>query len=201
METAHNPSSLLTRRFYLVLVLWLTTIVLIGYFGWGRVVPPDGRAVVVILGIALPVLLYHRLASLRAFLDNVPDAIIVAFHGWRVLAGFVFLSYGAQGGLPTVFANNAGYGDIFVGLLVPVILALPESRRKYIGFHLFGLADFVVAVGTGLYFTLIRDPLQTNLFTSGIVVIPWYGVALSGASHLIALSRLTRVRKSSPSIA
>ena len=178
------------RHLLLGLTLWLIVVVVATYFKGGQAVPPALRGVIVVVGILLPTLVYQVYAPFRTVVDQVPDATIVAFHGWRILAGFVFLSYGAQGLLPAAFVHNAGYGDIAVAALVPFVLALPESRRRYIGFHLFGLADFLLAVGTGLYFTFQHNPLQNNLFIFPLVLIPWYGVGLSGASHLITLRRL-----------
>lgn len=140
-----------------------------------------------LIGIAAPVVLYQVSLPFKAAVSRIPDATIVAFHSWRIVAGFAFLFYGTHGLLPQAFVRNAGYGDIAVAALV---LALPESKRKYIGFHVFGLADFVGAVGTGLYFTLIHHPLQENLFSFPLVLVPWFGVGLSGASHLITLQRL-----------
>ncbi|MGD1700115.1 hypothetical protein [Dapis sp. BLCC M229] len=91
---------------------------------------------------------------------------------WRILAGFAFLHYGSQGLLPEQFVLNAGYGDLVVGFLVPLILLLPEHNNKYIAFHIFSLLDFVLAVGTGLIFTLLQIPLMENIATYPIVLIP-----------------------------
>jgi hypothetical protein len=49
-----------------------------------------------------------------------------------------------------------------------------------------GFADFVVAVGSGLVHTLLGDPRIGALATVPLVLIPLFGVGLSGASHLVA---------------
>lgn len=186
----YNSSTLVTRRLLFAVVFWLCVVVTIGYFGLGKAVPSLLRGPLVVAGILIPVLASAFNKAFRNEISRIPDATIVGFHAWRVLAGFAFLFYGGQGLLPIAFVRNAGYGDIAVAALVPLVLMLPESRSKYIGFHIFGLLDFMVAVGTGLYFTLVGNPLQENLFDFPLIVIPWFGVCLSGASHLIVLSRL-----------
>lgn len=186
-----NLTSKIDRIILSVLVLWLFVVVLASYFGLARVVHPVLRASIVVSGIGVTMLLYFSFPLLRRTLDLIPDATIVALHGWRFLAGFAFLSAGRQGLLPELFVRNAGCGDIVVGMLVPFVLMLPEAGIKYIAFHVIGLADCLLAVGTGLYFTaLLRDPLMNNFFGFPFTIIPWFGVGLSGASHLIVLNRL-----------
>src|SRR5437870_6588941 len=97
---------------------------------------------------------------IRGIIGRIPDAAIVAFHSWRALAGFAFLACGHSGLLPAVFVRNAGYGDLAVAALIPFVLLLPETRQKYLWFHIAGLTDFVFAVGTGLYFTMRGNPLM-----------------------------------------
>ncbi len=179
-----------TRWSLLAAAVWLSAVVWAGYAGLTTAVPPLARGPVVLAGILGPFLLCLFHPAFRAVVTGVPDAAVVAAHSWRALAGFAFLDAGDRGLLPGAFVRDAGYGDILVALLVPVVLLLPESRMKYVVFHLFGLADFLLAVGTGLVFTLADHPLIGNLFAFPLVVIPWFGVGLSGASHLAALHRL-----------
>jgi hypothetical protein len=185
-----NPTTAQARAAWLVAAVWVSVVSLAGYFGWTLMVPTMLRGPLVAAGIAVPFFLYLLHSPTRALLGRVPDAAIVAMHSWRALAGFAFLYYGEQGLLPANFVRNAGYGDLAVAALVPLVLALPETRAKYLWFHVAGFADFVVAVGTGLYFTALAEPLMDNLFSFPMVTIPWLGVCLSGASHLIALHRL-----------
>jgi len=67
--------------------------------------------------------------------------------------------------------------------------ATPERLRRI---HVFGFADFICAVGTGLTFTLIGDPLMATLTTLPMALIPLFGVGISGASHIVALNALRR---------
>ncbi len=186
-----NPTSAPARIAWLAAALWLSAVPLLGYFGWTEAVPTMLRGPLVAAGILLPFLAYLLHRPTRELLAGVPDSAIVALHSWRALAGFAFLYCGERGLLPPTFVRNAGFGDLAVAALVPLVLILPESRRKYLWFHIAGFADFALAVGTGLYFTALVDPLMDNLFSFPLVVIPWLGVGLSGASHLIALHRLS----------
>ena len=58
--------------------------------------------------------------------------------------------------------------------------------------NLFGFADFVVAVGTGLTYFLLNDPRMSGIQTLPMALIPFYGVGISGASHLMAFELLRR---------
>jgi hypothetical protein len=185
-----NPTSAQARSAWFVVAIWLSFVPLAGYLGWTLMVPALLRGPLVAAGIAVPFLAYLLHSPTRALLGRMPDAAIVAMHSWRALAGLAFLYYGEQGLLPAPFVRNAGYGDLAVAALVPLVLVLPETRAKYLWFHVAGFADFVVAVGTGLYFTARAEPLMENLFSFPMVTIPWLGVCLSGASHLIAVHRL-----------
>lgn len=47
-----------------------------------------------------------------------------------------------------------------------------------------------MAVGTGLVFTLLNDSRMATIRELPMVLIPLFGVGISGASHLIAFSLL-----------
>lgn len=72
----------------------------------------------------------------------------------------------------------------------PGNFAAPENLSKYVAFHIFGLLDFIVAVGTGLTLTLLETPLIENVAGFPIVLIPLFGVPVTGALHIILLHRL-----------
>ena len=59
-------------------------------------------------------------------------------------------------------------------------------------FHIFGFADFVVAVGTGLTLFLLNDPRMAGIQTLPMALIPLYGVGISGANHIMAFDLLCR---------
>lgn len=146
----------------------------------------------VALGIAVPTIAYFALPGVRRAVDAIGLRRLTLFHIWRIPAGALFLLYAATGALPLLFAVIAGIGDILAGIGAAALLrrdATPERLRRI---HLFGFADFVSAVGTGLTFTLLGDPQMVTLTTLPMALIPLFGVGLSGASHIIALNALRR---------
>jgi hypothetical protein len=115
-----------------------------------------------------------------------------SIHIWRIAAALVFFWYGAHDLLPEAFVRNAGWGDLIAGLLALGVTLLPKTRNRYLVFHLFGFADFVVAVGTGLTYFLLNDPRMSRIQTLPMALTPFYGVGISGASHIMAFDLLRR---------
>ena len=184
------------RRIGLTLLIWAIAVALGGYFEVFKRLPLPSVALFAVTSLATLLFLYYRNPAVNAYIASLPPRNLVIFHLWRIAAGFAFLYYGSQSLLPEPFVMNAGYGDLAVGFLVPIILMGRESTQKYIAFHLFGLLDFVVAVGTGLTFTLLQIPLMENIAAFPIVLIPLFGVPITGASSLMALDTLLKQRSS-----
>jgi hypothetical protein len=103
-----------------------------------------------------------------------------------------FFWYGAQGVLPTAFWVLAGTSDLAAGSLAAYLLLRPESVRRTLAFHIFGLADSMVAVGTGLTLTLLQDPRMAPITVLPMALIPLWRVGISGATHIIAFDMLRR---------
>jgi len=143
----------------------------------------------------VPIFVYYLSKSFRSYISSIDLKHLTIFHLWRLLAGFTFVSYGIRHLLPETFVHTAGFGDIIVGLLVPLILILPNGLRKYIVFHIIGLLDFILALGTGIALTLARDPLITNLTSYPVILIPLIGVPVSGALHVMAIDIAVRKLK------
>ena len=147
------------------------------------------------MGITIPLVIYYGNSSFRAYIQELHLNYLTLFHIWRIPAALTFFYYGSQHLLPSTFVRNAAWGDLAAGLLVLVVLALPKSTWKYWGFHLFGLADFVTAVGTGLTFSLLQIPTMETITTFPVALIPLFGVGISGASHIMALDILARQKR------
>ena len=86
----------------------------------------------------------------------------------------------------------AGVGDLLAGAYALTVIGRHRSDEHYRRIHRFGFADFLLAVGTGLAFTLLGDPKMALLTTLPMALIPLFGVGLSGASHIVALYTLRR---------
>jgi hypothetical protein len=179
----------------IALAAWASAVAALGAAGLFAKLPLPLLAALVAVGTVAPIIAYYRHTRFQAFMRGVPIEHLTLFHVWRVPAALVFFFYGAQGLLPETFVRNAAWGDLIAGLLVPVVLLLPRGHAKFLGFHLFGLADFIVAVGTGLTFSLLELPLMSTIATFPIVLIPLFGVCVSGASHVIAIDRLLAERR------
>lgn len=149
------------------------------------------------LALALPVLIgvmaYRALPALRAIVDAVPVHWLIGFQFARNL-GIVFLVLADIGLLPTVFAYPAGYGDVLVGLLAPLVALAYFRRKPYarglaIIWNVIGLLDFAVALGTALANV---DTFTSPVVLSHIQLIPTFGVPLFILLHLATLRQLTR---------
>lgn len=191
-STPTSSNKTVERWFALVLTLWAGVVFIAGYYGLFTKLPLPSVGILATLGIAIPVLLYYRQTAFQNYIRGIDPLHLTLFHVWRILAGFTFLSYGSQNLLPEQFVTNAGYGDLIVGFLVPLVLISKQSKNKYVAFHIFSLLDFVVAVGTGLTFTILQVPLMENIATFPLVLIPLYGVCITGALSWMALDTLLR---------
>jgi len=149
-------------------------------------------AVIVAATIIVPTLVYMTSPRLKAYADRIGHGPIVLFHTWRIPAALAFFWYGLQGELPTAFWVLAGSGDLLAGSYAAYLMLQPDTARRYLPFHIFGFADFVVAVGTGLTFTLLQDPRMALIATLPMALIPLWGVGISGVTHLIAFDMLRR---------
>ena len=156
-----------------------------------------GFALLVALGIGVPVAFYFALPAVRRAVDAIGLHRLTLMHIWRIPAALVFFYYGARGELPPLFWVLAGVGDFLAGCYAATLLWRPPSLALYRRIHRFGFADFVTAVGTGLTFTLLQDPRMSLLTTLPMALIPLFGVGLSGASHIVALHTLAS--KANPS--
>lgn len=138
---------------------------------------------------------YFLSRNLRDGVERVGLRRLTAVHIWRIPAALAFFHYGAQGMLPSTFVALAGWGDLLAGVLaLLVVTLLPRSRRAYWAFHVIGMADFLIAVGTGLTFALLMDPRMETIALFPMALIPLFGVTLSGATHIAAFDMLRRGR-------
>jgi hypothetical protein len=181
-----------TRVLLTVLAIWGLAVAVAAQAGVYRTIYPLLLAPIIALGIVVPVIAYAMSKGFRAYIEAIGLRPLTAFHIWRIAAALLFFWYGAHDLLPQVFVQNAGWGDLIAGLLALGVTLLPESRNRYLVFHIFGFADFVVALGTGLTLFLLSDPRMAGIQTLPMALIPLYGVGISGASHIIAFDLLRR---------
>lgn len=132
----------------------------------------------------------------------MPQSYLVSVQLYRAL-GVIFLILWAGGRLPALFAWPAGAGDVAVGLAAPFV-AWGYARNASGGastvgwWNVLGLADLVVAVGTGV----LTSPSPLQLFAFGnpselvsiypLVLVPTFLVPVSVLMHLASLRKLAR---------
>jgi hypothetical protein len=56
------------------------------------------------------------------------------------------------------------------------------------------MTDFVIAVGTGLTFSLLQISMMDTITTYPVALIPIFRVPISGVSHIMALDLLARCK-------
>jgi hypothetical protein len=181
-----------TRVLLSILAIWGLAVAVCAQTGVYHALPPLLLAPIIALGIIVPVIVYALSGGFRAYIEAIGLRPLTAFHIWRIGAALLFFWYGAHNLLPEIFVQDAGWGDFIAGFLALGVILLPESRNRYLAFHLFGFTDFVVAVGTGVIFFLLKDPRMSSIQTLPMALIILYGVGISGASHIMAFDLLRR---------
>ncbi|MFO6464028.1 hypothetical protein ACK8OR_06525 [Jannaschia sp. KMU-145] len=140
-------------------------------------------------------LTYFGSPALREWVAGFGLRRLTALHLWRIPAALAFFHAGTAGTLPPIFVMLAGCGDLVAGLMAgAVVFAWPRSRRAYWAMHVVGMADFVLAVGTGLVLSLMAVPAMSTIAAFPLALIPLFGVTLSGASHMMAFHLLVTRR-------
>jgi hypothetical protein len=174
----------------ITLAAWAAAVVAASLTGGFAALYQPVIGAIVAATIVLPTLFYFASSGMQSLMHNIGQRRILQFHIWRIPAALLFFWYGVQGVLPTPFWVLAGVGDLIAGSYALLLAMRAERPASYLGFHLFGFADFVVAVGTGLTFTLLLDPRMAAITTLPLALIPLFGVGISGATHLIAFDML-----------
>jgi hypothetical protein len=178
-----------TRALLGVLAVWGLAVAVAVETGVFSAIYPRLLTPLIGLGIVVPVIVYAMSRGFRAYIEIIGLRSITAFHIWRIGAALLFFWYGAHDLLPPIFVQIAGWGDLTAGLLALGVTLLPESRSRYLVFGFFGFADFVTAVGTA---AVLHDPRMAGIQTLPMALIPFYGVGLSGSSHIMAFDLLRR---------
>jgi hypothetical protein len=137
----------------------------------------------------------------RKVVDAIPADQLISAQVYRVIGGALFLPLYAMGSLPAHFALPAGWGDLVVGLLAPlvafaVIRKTRGAQKLALGWNLFGFVDLVAAVGlgTGYLLLLLRPeagapPLAAAMTFFPLVLIPTFAVPLGFILHIYSIRR------------
>jgi hypothetical protein len=142
--------------------------------------------------MVLPFVAYFSFSGFRRYIEAIGLRKLTAFHIWRTPAALLIFWYGAHDWLPEAFVRNAGWGDLGAGVFALIVILLPESRGRYLAFHLYGLADLALALGAGMTLTVHGDPRMAGILTLPMALIPLYAVGILGATHPMAFDLLRR---------
>jgi hypothetical protein len=163
-----------------------------------------GIPVAIVAAITIPVIgflvAWRAVPAVRAFVEAQDLALLTALQGWRVI-GAVFIFLWAYAQLPAVFALPAGLGDVAVGLIAPfaaiaVALEVPGWRRAANGVVVAGLADFAVAVITGIgsiegnFLSFAGAPSNAIINALPLVLIPGFLVPVFIILHVMAIIKI-----------
>lgn len=186
----------------MLVATWLTFILILGIGGTFHA-GTDEAPLATIIAILLPPLLFLLLLMhpmIRAHVLAIDPIWLTAMQGLRILgAGFLFVY--AFGHLPALFAHMAGWGDILVAFLAPIMVACLAADRAflrnrwYLMFHILGMLDFVGAVVSGL---LARGTIPllglsestTALGQLPLLLIPCFAVPLWICLHITAFIQI-----------
>ena len=185
------------------LALWASLVLALALAGVFDV-PPDSPALPTLVAIATPVLLFLGAAGVsprvRAWVLALDPVLMTELQAWRIMGG-TFLVVMALGLLPGFFAWPAGLGDVAVGVAAPFMAwrlrrdpAFLTSAR-YRWFLFAGLADFAVAVTTGVMARAPIDGLVDEVTSAAmgqmpLVLIPTLAVPAFIILHLVVLLQI-----------
>jgi hypothetical protein len=174
--------------------VWGAAVVAASVSGLLRRLPGPAYGALILSGIAVPTVVYLRSGRLQELAAKVGVRRLTAFQGWRIIAGFWFVWMVQRGALPAGFGLKAGWGDVIAGVAGLAAVWVWPGPAAYAAANLIGLADFVVAVGTGMATTL-ADPasMHANSELPG-ALIPLFGVGITATSQVVALHLLTKQR-------
>ena len=191
------------------LAIWLALVFVLGVRG-SFVRPPGSPPLPILFAVTAPSLVFAgAFLWVRAFRDVVLSLdlrLVTGIQAWR-FAGLGFLALYTYGILPGVFAWPAGLGDIAIGLTAPwmvlALLRLPAFAGGTIfkSWNLSGIADLIVAVGTGALVSGLAPGSAGEITTAPmarmpLVLIPAFLVPISAMLHLTALLQAREQRAS-----
>jgi hypothetical protein len=158
----------------------------------------------VTLGLALGLLAFSE--TWRRVVDAISADSLISVQFYRVIGAIFILLY-SIGSLPRQFALSAGWGDVAVGLLAPLVaLAVRRQVRGAqpiaLGWNILGLTDLVVAVGLGTGYLLLAlqpglqaPPGAPAMTFFPLVLVPTFAVPLGFILHIYSIRRTLRDRR------
>jgi hypothetical protein len=163
-------------------------------------------AFTVIVPVALFFTAYALSSRLRDFVLAQDLRTLTMLQHWRVL-GFTFLALYVHDTLPALFTWPAGFGDILIGVTAPFVVARLghdpafATSRRFVGFHVLGLFDFVVAVvaatlASGAFPAIVAGSLTSApMEVWPLNLFPSFFVPLFIIAHVVVLLKVRALRR------
>jgi hypothetical protein len=175
-----------------VVAVWGALITVASLTGLLHQVPPFAVAPAIVIGMVAPSIWYFRSRELQALVAGIGLRRVTLFHLWRIGPALLIFWYGAHGLLPRVFVERAGGGDLVIGILAPLVVGLAPWRWAYGAFHVLGLADLLVAIGTAMALTMVSATAMQHIGDFPVALIPLFGVGITATTHAMAFDLLRR---------
>ena len=164
----------------------------------------------VALSAVVPVVLFFTIYNLSVRFRGGVQAqgikFLTAIQLWRII-GFAFLELYYYDVLPGLFALPAGFGDVAVGVMALYMLFHVDRNidwartSVYVRFHVFGLVDFAVAIGTaGLASGAFPGLVPTGLTSAPMDIwplnlFPSFFVPAFMILQIVALLKVRQMRR------
>jgi len=175
-----------------LIVVWGVGAYFLGYTKVFTKIPQQAFGIIVASLLIGLIIFYFSNRKFRTFSDSIPLKTIALLHVWRIFAGWAFILYSDV--LPQAFVTNAAYGVIVSGFLGLSVFIFRHTRLSYYVFNIIGSFDFIMAVGTGLYFAINGSREMEPIVLLPLIIIPLFGVPISGFTHFISLRRLIKMK-------
>ena len=173
-----------------ILAIWGLAVAVCARTGVYHALPPLLLAPIIALGIVVPVIVYAlswKLPCLHRS-DRPAAADGISYLAHRGRAAF-FCTGRITSSRKSLFktldgaTSSRGFWPLASSCCLKISTGTPESSSLR-------FTDFVVAVGTGVIFFLLKDPRISSIQTLPMALIILYGVGISGASHIMAFDLL-----------
>ncbi|MEM9068001.1 MAG: hypothetical protein AAGE52_05820 [Myxococcota bacterium] len=186
----------MNRSIFVPLLLWMAASAVVALSG---VLTMERRGLVPlsILGASLAlVFLYWKRTRFREQVDAIDVRWWLGLHVLRAPIGAAFLWMEAHGGLPSLFAQRAGWGDLVAGagafglLFGGAWLRTPRGQQVAWIWNLVGFLDIAVVVGTAQYLLFVAgDEGMLVLTNFPWAMLPTFLVPLVITTHLLLFRR------------
>ena len=157
----------------------------------------------VALAAGIPIVLFlawfATSRGFREFAVSLDPRLLTLLHTWRI-GGTTFLVLSAYGILPGMFAQPAGWGDVFIGATAPLVafyLTTPRHKSAFVAWQVLGMIDLVMAVTLGTTAGLIHPHGVTTaaMTVLPLSIVPTFLVPLLLMVHIVLIAQARRWRE------